>query len=69
MESDKLMRNLETAISAPQCAGVLRFDRGGALIAQKQSGDIQDDLLLVAADPSSPLRQATEVTYEIFHFL
>ncbi len=66
METQKFPRNLKNAMSAPLSAGVLRFYRGRNLIAVKDSQNIQADLFLVSADWSSPLRQATEVTYEIF---
>jgi len=69
MESAKFIHNLPAAMRAPRQPGVLRFYRQDTLIAQKDSRNIQIDLLLVAEDWSSPLRQATAFSYEIFHFV
>ncbi len=55
-------RTFQTALSAPSCAGEVRFYHHNELIARKASRNIQVDLLLVCADFTSELRQATHVS-------
>jgi hypothetical protein len=63
MEALKVLRTVQTALSAPACAGEVRFYHNDRLIARKASRNIQVDLLLVWADCTSELRQAPHVTY------
>jgi hypothetical protein len=49
---------------APNCRGTLRlFYPDGNLFVEKVSRDILHDLLLIEADWSSPLRQATSFAF------